>query len=112
MQVKAINNPMALAVGTNDGRVLIYTLGLLQVANIQVASTDQVILGVTISDDYSRINVYHSKSGNGPSSSSPECEQVAPPIELSVFNLNHLKDNSVQYLALSHIYSKIVTLIR
>ena len=103
---------MALAVGTNDGRVLIYTLGLLQVANIQLTLRDQVILGVTISDDYSRINVYHSESRSGPFSDSPERGQVAPPIKLSVFDLNHLRDNSVQYLALSHVHSKIVTLMR
>lgn len=113
--MKAINNPMALAVGTSDGRVLIYTLGLLQVADIQltpkVGARDQqrhqVVLGVVISDDYSRVNVFHSESREDSSE-----RDASSPIQLSVFTLNHLRDHSVQYLALSHVYSRIVTLMR
>lgn len=89
-----VNNTKCLNIlcfGSKDGKVLMYSLGLLKIAEFHVS--DSPVTSVHLSDTMSRMTVVHSKG-------------------VSTHSVNRLKNNCNQILAVSLIHAQVLTLSR
>lgn len=99
MKVTDVDVMSILSVGTSDGQVALFGLGLMRMATILVAN-DNWIMSVGMSDDLSLIQVVH-------------LDTDGLSIRQSSYSMAQLLSlNSKQWLAVCHIYSRIMTLCR
>ena len=102
MKVKETDSLNILSVGTTDGRVMMYALGLMKIGTLKLETKNfKQIVSIGMSEDMTIMNVVHTTADNDPFH-----------FRLSSFSMETLCENSTQFLAVAHVYARIMSLSR